>query len=182
MSPQVIRLSKIEVAERQLREAIRLFAEGRDPVVVRTVAGTAHQVLNDLTKTRGFGSFIKDSPYLRPEKKREWIEMVNSAQNFFKHADRDPEAVLDFYPEFTKFLLLDAVEMYLTLRKCLFLEGFVFRAWLYVNYPQFFADQNLRGQFEDFARQLGTHVNDFGKALQTVESLVRSGHISLPGT
>ena len=94
MSPQAIRLSKIEVAERQLREAIRLFAEGRDPVAVRTVAGAAHQVLSDLTKTRGFGSFIKDSPSLRPEKKSEWIGMVNSEQNFFKHADRDPEAVL----------------------------------------------------------------------------------------
>ncbi len=44
MSPQVIRLSKIEAAERQIREAIRLFAEDRDPVTVRTVAGAAHQV------------------------------------------------------------------------------------------------------------------------------------------
>ena len=182
MSPQVIRLTKIEVVERQLREAIRLFAEGRDPVTVRTVAGAAHQVLNDLAKTIGFGSFIKDSPYLRPEKKSEWVGMVNSAQNFFKHADRDPEAVLDFYPEFTKFLLFDAVEMYLTLKKPLFLEGFVFRAWIYVNYPQFFIDQNLQRQFEDFARQLGTQASDFGKALETVESLVRSGHISIPST
>jgi len=182
MSPEIIRLTKIEAAERQLREAIRLFAEGRDPVIVRTVASAAHQVLNDLSKTRGFGSFIKDSPYLRPEKKSEWMGIVNSAQNFFKHADHDPEAILDFYPEFTKFLLLDAVEMHLTLRKCLFLEGLVFRVWIYVNYPQFFADQGLRGQFENFARQLGTQVNDFGKALKTVESLVRSGHISLPDT
>jgi hypothetical protein len=132
MSPQVIRLSKIEVAERQLREAIRLFAEGRDPVAVRTVAGAAHQVLHDLTKIRDFGSFIKDSPYLRPEKKGDWIGLVNSAQNFFKHADRDPEAALDFYPEFTKFLLFDAVEMYFILKKSLFLEGFVFRARMFV--------------------------------------------------
>lgn len=180
MSPEVIRLTKIEVAERQLREAIRLFAEGRDPVTVRTVAGAAHEVLLVLTKKRGFGSFIKDSPYLRPEKKDEWGNIVNSAQNFFKHGSRDPGATFDFYPESTKFLLLDAVEMYLYLRKHLFLEGLVFKIWIYLNHPEFFVDIDLHGQFEDFARKLGTQVNDLGQALKTVESLVRSGEISLP--
>jgi hypothetical protein len=181
MSLQVIRLTKIEAAEKQLREAIRLFAEGRDPVTVQTVVGAAHQVLTDLARKKGFGSVIKDSVYVRPEKKKEWIAIVNSAQNFFKHADLDPEAVLDFHPEFMNFLLFDAVEMYLILKKSLFWEGSVFRAWIYVNYPQFLTDQGLRRQYENFAQQLGTQVSDFGKALETVESLVHSGRISIPG-
>jgi hypothetical protein len=50
MSLQVIRLTKIEAAEKQLREAIRLFAEGRDPVTVQTVVGAAHQVLTIFKK------------------------------------------------------------------------------------------------------------------------------------
>lgn len=180
MSPEVVRLTKIEVAERQLREAIRLFAEGRDPVTVRTVAGAAHEVLHALTKKRDFGSFIKNSPYLRPEKKGEWGNIVNSAQNFFKHGSRDPGATFDFYPESTKLLLFDAVVMYLSLRKYLFWEGIVFWVWFGMTYPEYFADQGLREQFEDFARKLGTQVNDLGQALKTVESLVRSGEISLP--
>ena len=181
MCPPVMRLTKIEVAEKQLREAIRLFAEGRDPVTVQTVVGAAHQVLTDLARKNGFGSVIKDSSYVRPEKKKEWITLVNSAQNFFKHADLDPEAVLDFRPAFTKFLLFDAVEMYLILQKSLFWEGVVFRAWMYVNYPQFLADQGLHRQWENFAQQLGTQASDFGKALKTVEGLVHSGRIPIPG-
>jgi hypothetical protein len=37
------------------------------------------------------------------------------------------------------------------------------------------------GKYDNFAQQLGTKVSDFGKALETVESLVYSGRISIPG-
>ena len=37
---------------------------------------------------------------------------MRSPQNFFKHADRDPDAELEFNPEFTEYMLLDAMVTY----------------------------------------------------------------------
>jgi hypothetical protein len=37
------------------------------------------------------------------------------AENFFKHADRDPAATLTFMPEATRFYLLEAADKYLEL-------------------------------------------------------------------
>ena len=40
------------------------------------------------------------------------LSLVARPENFFKHADRDPDGVIEFRPSLTKFFLFDAVEMY----------------------------------------------------------------------
>jgi hypothetical protein len=70
--------------------------------------------MHDLLKKQGTGkgSFLKSARFVRSEKKDEYIQLITSAQNFFKHADRDPaDAVLDFYPEPIAFSILDVVDM-----------------------------------------------------------------------
>ena len=53
-----------------------------------------------------------DDTVVRPEKRAEYFKLITDAQNFFKHADREPaNAVLEFYPEPIAFSLLDVVDM-----------------------------------------------------------------------
>ena len=54
----------------------------------------------------GFMEYVKDG-----HKKDVW-EKINRAENFFKHADRDHDATLEFSPDQSEFLILEACGVY----------------------------------------------------------------------
>jgi hypothetical protein len=60
---------------------------------------------------------------------------VNEAQNFFKHTDRDREAVLEFKPPLVEFVLCDCVAMYDLIGRRRLREGLAFLGWFYVHHP-----------------------------------------------
>src|SRR5689334_4474228 len=96
MDSPILKITKLEAAQRQLAEAVRLFFEQRDIVCVHTLAGAAVRVLSDLAAHRGVANPIRDSDRIRPERRKEFLGVLNAAQNFFKHADKDPHAVFEF--------------------------------------------------------------------------------------
>ena len=49
---------------------------------------------------------------VKPEFKKMVLDKVNEAENFFKHADCDHEATLEFNPEFTELHMIDACAQY----------------------------------------------------------------------
>jgi len=140
------RLSKVEAAERQLKEAIRLFFEKRDSVAIHTLVCSSHQVLYDLCKKRGILSLIKDSPYIKEEKRKEVHSMLNKPWNFFKHADKDGHDILDFYPDATVFDIYDCTYMYHQLQKDLFAEAQVFKLWFELKFPYMMDEDFLAAQ------------------------------------
>ena len=89
-----INVSKIGAARSQLIEALRLFFEQRDPVLIHTLVGASLQILHDHIDDVGIVwdeiLFLhKDTIYIKDEYPKEWRVKVNEARNFFKHADRD---------------------------------------------------------------------------------------------
>jgi hypothetical protein len=84
-----MRLSKFEVARRQLRSAIRLFFLESDPVSIETLAGAANGVLRGMARGRNVQSYFHDSDLIKPDFRKEWISFLHESQNFFKHAERD---------------------------------------------------------------------------------------------
>ena len=115
-------ISKLDAARRQLRTSIRLFFADEEAISVHTLVAAAHGILRDLrgefaikiaegTELHGEGSFIKDNPLVRPEKKQMLVSALNRAQNFFKHADKDPSGELHFHAGLTDLLLFDACLM-----------------------------------------------------------------------
>jgi len=161
MSEDHLSLNKFDVAERQLREAILLFFERRDPVAIHALVAAAHEVLHAIGKRRGVKSLLKDLMPIRPEKREEWLKLLTEAQNFFKHGRTDPEAVFDFPYGVTKLWILDAVEMLLALRKSLPREAFVFRIWAYLKNPDFLTDQQTRMMHQAIAAQMGSAIDSF---------------------
>ncbi len=129
-------ITKLDVARRQLREAIWLFFYERDAISVQTLAAAAHQVLDDLAKRKGLVS-ISRNPLIREEKQKYWKGKLSAAENYFKHADNDPEAAFEFRPALTRFFLFDAIQLYhqLTQSKSLFPEAIVYFRWFVLKYP-----------------------------------------------
>lgn len=109
-----IHISKLDAAKRQIDSAIVLFLNNGDPVSIHTLTAASHQLLIDLGKKQRISSFVKEEvcKSIRPEKVKEYEKMVSEAENFFKHADRDPDELLKFPIGQTSFLLWDACQMY----------------------------------------------------------------------
>jgi len=159
----MIRLTKLDAAQSQLRTAIRLFFEEHDPVSIRTLASAAQEVFRGLIKARGIPSpSIKDTDRIPDDKRGLWIKAVNRESTFFKHADTDPDAVLDFDPDFVQFIILDGCLMCSKLtdgkipRECT-----VFGHWFILKNPQFLKDDNpLRTQIIRFPQaEILAHSN-----------------------
>lgn len=91
-------VTKLEAAERQLRAAIRLFFERKDIIAVHTLAAAALDIFRQVGRPRGFKSlYDRAGERNRPEKRREVLNLFREAQNFFKHAGKDPRKELKFY-------------------------------------------------------------------------------------
>ena len=109
-------ISKLDSAKRQLEIAIKLYFNFDDPVSIHTLTAAAYNLLRDINKYRSNDPlFVKEwlpKNLIKPEKKKEFIKLMNEAENFFKHADRDSEGTYTFRPRQTEILLWDAVETY----------------------------------------------------------------------
>ena len=63
---------------------------------------------------------------------------MNEAENFFKHADRDHDAYLDFNPDLTEFLVLDACNKYFELTGESVPMFNIYRSWMMVTRKEIF--------------------------------------------
>lgn len=113
-------------------------------IAVHTLAAAALQVLADLGANAGVESMVKNPQSVRPEKRKFVADLMNATQNFFKHADRDPEAILDFYPDATPFYIVDAALMCEALQGHSSAAGKAFHVWFMLNYPDILVDERAR--------------------------------------
>jgi hypothetical protein len=131
-----LKVSKTDAARRQIETAIRLWFFSGDPVSIHTLAAAAHQVLHDIGKGRGFPTALRNLPGVRPEAIKRLRKLVSRYENFFKHADHDADALLDFNPEATEVFLLDAVTTYESLTQEVVPILSTFKAWMFLQNPK----------------------------------------------
>jgi hypothetical protein len=106
-----VKVTKLEVARDQLDAAIELFFLSDNAVAVHTLTAAAYNVLRDLARREGSDfPFIKTGfiATLKDSDKNKVVAFLNGPENFFKHADRDPDGVLEFDPQLTELMLMDA--------------------------------------------------------------------------
>ena len=110
-----LKISKLDAARRQLELAIELYFLRRDPVSIHTLVGAVYTILKDLNKHRGGKPMLLESvvtEYVIPGKENEVLNKLYEAENFFKHADRDPETTVDFNPDANDLVLWESCMKY----------------------------------------------------------------------
>jgi hypothetical protein len=135
-------IDKIEVTKRQISEAVTLFFESRDLVVIHTIIASAHHILIDVGKESGTVSVIKNPEGMTREEFRKHVGTINEPYNFFKHADKDPKGKINIAPidRFTSDFILDAIIMLQRISGNIPLEAKVFWSWFVSTYPDEFND------------------------------------------
>jgi hypothetical protein len=168
-----ISITKIEAAREQLKEAILLFLQRKNPVVVHTLASAAHQVLYDLCRVKGIDdpSILYDKSIIKAEMRKELIRLMREPQNFFKHAENDSEKILKFYPDNTHLHIFDAIEMWNLLSDELVAEFVHFRIWVLITNPNFLADGNSKAKYEEYRIKYSIDIDDFDAMLSVIRDV-----------
>ena len=109
-------VSKLDAGRRQLECAIRLYFNNADTISVHTLSSAARNILIDICKHRGVTAEIFRneliSTYVKPEHTVAVRDRYRQAENFFKHADRDPDGLLSFNPEASDYVMFEGTEAF----------------------------------------------------------------------
>ncbi len=153
-------LTKVEAAERQLRQGIRLFFGCGDEVSIHTLTCAARDVLNALATQRGIDGPVRAgiTARIRPDKVKEVTRLLREAQNFVKHADRDPDESLTFYPEATLYLLFDACILHSLLTGYYLPETHGYIIWFSVKNPELLLEGSFKELFTLLHSEVATHL------------------------
>jgi len=125
-------VTKLQAAERQLAVATELYFRDSDPVAIHSLVAASYNIIRDLSKrTNAPPMAVKDHflTTVSPAKRKQVREWVNSFENFFKHADRDPNATIELAPALTEAMLQDSWAQYERLVGTLPEAGKVFKLW-----------------------------------------------------
>src|SRR5258708_319157 len=111
MSDSTIRLDKLDAACRQLRTAITLWFNDGDPVSVHTLAFAAYEIIHVVSKKRNphRRDLLFDTLVIKDDYRRDWNDSIKRHANFFKHADRDPDKVIEFNPIISEMFILFSI-------------------------------------------------------------------------
>lgn len=172
--PSIEKVTKVDAARRQLSTAIRLFFDRRDTISIHTLVAAAQGIMHDLLTKQApdKGSFLKTAIVVRPDKKDEYFKLITDAQNFFKHADREPaDAVLDFYPEAIEFSILDVVDMLQRYTRRHQPDAIVYLLWFVLKRPGILEPNELLQRLTQRIQARTEGLTDGGRKQRFLEML-----------
>ncbi len=146
MSNSTITLGKLEAASRQLRTAITLWFDERDPVSVHALAFAAYEIFHTVSAHRDpyRRDLLFDSDWIKDEFRRDWKKHIRREANFFKHGDRDPEGSIDFNPDLSEWFILFATYVRGLCGAPQSEAATLFTWWLQITKPHILTDQGRK--------------------------------------
>jgi hypothetical protein len=106
---------------------------------------------------------------IKPEHHKEVRDHFRQFENFFKHADRDPEAILTFYPDITEFWIMVAVDTYGVLTKDRVPAFYVYHRWFFLNHRDLLI--NVPAQF---VKELEVYSHMFSQRTEFFELAMKA--------
>lgn len=153
------KINKIEAAEVQLNEAVHLFFNKTNPLVIETLIGATIGILRSLAKKHGIESPLHDAITIKEEYRGLWIkDYLHKAQNYLKHADSDSEEALMYKPSALPFHIYEACHLFRYLASDKYLKyhqsipALAYETWFGLKYPDLLNNQD---EFERFNKLLG---------------------------
>ena len=150
-----LKVNKAEASRRQLETAIILYFDYGDPVSIHSLAAAAHQVLEDLYARNGGKTPMNATlvAHLPPALAQAIRAATRQPQNFFKHGNRDPDDLLEFTPELTEVVLLDAIMTYGRLTNDIPWLFDAFAKWFGLHHPSWYGGVPAWEDLLESARQ-----------------------------
>jgi len=136
-------ITKLQAAERQIETAAKLYFNDGDSISVHTLSEAGHNILIDLAISKDMTVPRHVSlDQIKPEYKKEFSKMLRVPQNFFKHADKDPEEILSFNPHLNELSLLYAILLFKQFSDSppFFMKSFI--VYYQIHNPKAFLDFN----------------------------------------
>jgi len=136
-----IKISKLDAARRQMLTAIRLYFNHGDIVSMHTLAAAAFKITQNICDS---SPDLPDSvthwieQLVKPQAKKVFWRKLHETANSFKHAENDPDAVHEFYPEQSENILFLAVYQYGQLTSEWSAEIRLFSTWYMMHHPDAF--------------------------------------------
>ena len=156
-------IDKLNAACRQINTAISLWFAGGDPVSIHTLTCAAHQIVHDINRKRGGRDLLYDSLVYKDEYRREVNKHLKQHYNFFKHADNDPSAVIEFDPQVTDLFIM-FTSFGLEMLGCPpdRIRG-AFNIYFGLIYPQFLSDKGSEKGVGTISREVREHALAMGR-------------------
>jgi hypothetical protein len=147
MKGPTIRVSKLNAAQRQLRTAISLWFEDGDPVSIHTLAFAAYEIFHCVSEhcDPNRRDLLFDTLHIKDEHRKRWLAIVKKKANFFKHGDRDPEAMIDFSPELAETFILYALTARQLCRESPSEEESIFMWWVMFHQSEMLIEEARKG-------------------------------------
>jgi hypothetical protein len=125
-----MRLTKIDVAEAQIRAAVRLFFEGGHPVPVYILANAAREIVATIGAQIDVETVQQELAASRGISVKDMLRPLGAAANFFKHADRDADRTLDFDEGDAEVVLQLACHDFGRITGGMPIEAQIYEAWI----------------------------------------------------
>jgi hypothetical protein len=165
MSGSPIRVGKFDAARRQLRTAITLWFTDGDPVSVHTLAFAAYEIIHAISEKRDpcRRDLLFDTLIIKDEYRRDWNAHVRRYANFFKHADRDGDSVIEFRPILSEMFILYAIMGRQLCGEPSSDEESTFLWWFQIHKPKFLTDSGKKLVTDAFPVEDLARVRTFTK-------------------
>ena len=149
-----IRVNKIEAARRQIDTGIRMLFSKEDPVAIETLAMAALRIVRDLAAKKDDSYMHKvTKTIIKPGMEKKFWRQMQAPANFLKHADKDPDGILDnLDEEANEGTLFLACLFYQDLGNQYTQEMITLVAWYMALHPEFLRDDantRFRQPFEE---------------------------------
>jgi hypothetical protein len=162
-----MKLTKIDVAEARIRAAVRLFFEGGHPVPVYTLANAAREIVATIGEQIDVETVQQELASSLGIGVKEMLRPLGMAANFFKHADRDAAAILDFDERDAEVVLQLACHDFGRITGGMPIEAQIYEAWIAaIAFPRV-SEAPLRGQ--ELIRRVIAHFPGIRGAASRVE-------------
>jgi hypothetical protein len=134
-----IRVNKIEAARRQIDAAIRMLFSNEDSIAIHTLAMASFRIVRDLSEKRKENNMHKRiKSIFKPGMEKEFWKELQVPANFLKHADNDPDGILEnIKDEANEWVLFIACLYYKDLGFQYTPEMTVLVTWYFVLHPEY---------------------------------------------
>ena len=171
------KITKIEIAQRELSESIMLFFEGRDPVTYNLLGHASHEIITNIANARGINSIVRDDmesminesgldnvltarygKEYKPKKMNIHKKIrffVDIEYNKIKHGGGDAKEEVTIHWDTVQILILDSIEMLKGLGVPLSSEHIAFMLWVKKEAPEVYNSTAMFEALNYFEKNIG---------------------------